>query len=148
MIKRSELGGDEKRFCRHEKIRDFLLLPAFMDEHHERRRQHAADEPFWGVYERLATALPDEEEKQLRDFLVQRAGDTESGGLLERYTWGHGRFLLNALPPLMRNRARGLRERRRGRCRCHLAATSLPLNTRRHDSGSAWASGQHRRQQR
>lgn len=83
-------------FFRHERIIDFFLLPAFMGTHSARREAHDMDESFWGVYELLATQLPDAEEQQLRALLVERAADTRRNDLLSRYT------LARRLRPLAR----------------------------------------------
>lgn len=84
---RGEQGEGEIRrwFFRHDKIMDFFLLPAFIQDR-ARRQEHDQDEPFWGVYELLATGLPEDEEERLHLYLVERAADTGRNELMHRYT--------------------------------------------------------------
>jgi hypothetical protein len=94
MIQRAEVfkkakGQEEinRWFFRHDKIMEFFLLPAFMDRGQgARRREHATEERFWGVYELLASRLPDSEEADLNQFLIDQAADTNRNELLNRYT--------------------------------------------------------------
>jgi hypothetical protein len=95
MIQRTELfktGEGERQvnhWCfRHDKIMDFFLLPAFMDEKKAAPSYENVDNyvPFIGVYELLAVWLPDDEEKRLYKRLIDRAADTNSNELLNRYT--------------------------------------------------------------
>lgn len=87
-IVRTQKGKEEltRSFFRHDRIIEFFLLPAFMGANSARQREHDLDEPFWGVYEQLAVRLPDAEEEQLDDFLIERAADTNRKDLLNRYT--------------------------------------------------------------
>jgi HEAT repeat protein len=92
MLKRTELitkdkGQEEisRWFFRHDKIMEFFLLPAFMEDR-ARREEHYLDEQFWGVYELLAVRLPPAEGKRLHQFLIERAADTNRNELLNRYT--------------------------------------------------------------
>jgi hypothetical protein len=92
MLKRTETITKDKGleeisrwFFRHDKIMEFFLLPAFMEDR-ARREEHFLDEHFWGVYELLAVRLPDEEEEPLHQFLIERAADTNRYELLNRYT--------------------------------------------------------------
>jgi hypothetical protein len=75
-------------FFRHDKIMEFFLLPAFMDDKKARRYKEHLDEyePFIGVYELLAVRLPDEEDQRLHKHLIERAAETRSHDLLDRYT--------------------------------------------------------------
>ena len=77
---------ENRWWFRHDKFMEFCLLPAFLDDHAERQRQHASDEPFFGVYELLALKLSDDDELKLRDFLVEQAADAQRNDLLNRYT--------------------------------------------------------------
>jgi HEAT repeat protein len=93
MIARTEIVRKDKGevevnrwFFRHDRIMEFFLLPAFMGENSKRRQEHDLDEQFWGLYELLAVRLPEAEEQNLRDFLMERAADTERNELLNRYT--------------------------------------------------------------
>ena len=94
MIRCTERVKKEKReeevnrwFFRHDKIMEFFLLPAFMDEEKSARKyDHVQDGQFIGVYELLAVRLPDKEEENLQQFLIGWAADTNESELLNRYT--------------------------------------------------------------
>jgi HEAT repeat protein len=72
---------------RHEKIRDYFLVPAFLDPDSDRPRKHVdREDVFGGVYELLATGLPETEALELQKFLVEDAADNRRNRLLNRYT--------------------------------------------------------------
>jgi hypothetical protein len=79
-------------FFRHDRIMEFFLLPAFMDQKHKKRRfDHIEDERFWGVYELLAVQLSSDEEQELYQFLNKQAAKTNQNELRNRYELARGR---------------------------------------------------------
>jgi hypothetical protein len=72
---------------RHEKIRDYFLVHAFLDPDSDRSHKHVdREDVFGGVYELLATKLPESEALELQKFLVEDAADHRRNRLLNRYT--------------------------------------------------------------
>jgi hypothetical protein len=65
-----------KWIFRHDKIRDFFLMRAVVSKHDERISKHVDDPRFRGVYIMLASQLPFEQARSLRDSLVDRAAET------------------------------------------------------------------------
>ena len=94
---------------RHERIMDFFLLPAFLDEEKSARRyEHAQDERFSGVYELLAVWLPDNEAAKLHGSLMAKAADTNQNDLLNRYALARRARrgpIVHSTPPLALPRA-------------------------------------------
>lgn len=97
MIRRADVITSEDGYYivqrwlfRHERIMDFFLLPAFMNENKTPRRyEDRIDEyePFMGVYELLSVRLPDDEEKRFHQRLIERAAETgRLDKLLHHYT--------------------------------------------------------------
>ena len=74
-------GKDKKEwYFRHDKIMDFFLVQNFLgdsDEAEARLIKYMDDPRFRGVYFLLATLLPLDEAKQLREQLIQYAADTK-----------------------------------------------------------------------
>jgi hypothetical protein len=67
-------------YFRHDKIMDFFLVQNFFgesDETEARLIDHMGDPRFRGVYFLLATLLPLDDAKQLREKLIQYAADTK-----------------------------------------------------------------------
>ncbi len=67
-------------YFRHDKIMDFFLVQNFLGESAEaesRLIDHMGDPRFRGVYFLLATLLPLDDAKQLREKLIQYAADTK-----------------------------------------------------------------------
>jgi hypothetical protein len=67
-------------YFRHDKIMDFFLVQNFFGEGAEaeaRLIDHMGDPRFRGVYFLLATLLPFDDAKQLREKLIQYAADTK-----------------------------------------------------------------------
>jgi HEAT repeat protein len=67
-------------YFRHDKIMDFFLVQNFLGERAEaesRLIDHMGDPRFRGVYFLLATLLPLDDAKQLREKLIQYAADTK-----------------------------------------------------------------------
>jgi hypothetical protein len=67
-------------YFRHDKIMDFFLVQNFLGETAEteaRLIDHMGDPRFRGVYFLLATLLPLDDAKQLREKLIQYAADTK-----------------------------------------------------------------------
>jgi HEAT repeat protein len=72
---------------RHEKIRDYFLVHAFLDPGSDRPHMHVdREDVFGGVYELLATRLPETEALELQKFLLDDAADHHRNRLLNRYT--------------------------------------------------------------
>jgi hypothetical protein len=61
----------------HEKMRDFFLMKAFLAEQAGRIPAHLDDARFRNVYVMLATVLPLQDAKDLKDVLVDRAAETK-----------------------------------------------------------------------
>jgi uncharacterized protein (UPF0147 family) len=76
-----EKGEAKKQWCfRHDKIMDYFLVQNFLGDSHEteaRLIDHMSDSRFRGVYFLLATLLPLDEAKKLREQLIQYAADTK-----------------------------------------------------------------------
>ncbi len=67
-------------YFRHDKIMDFFLVQNFLgksDGAETRLIDHIGDPRFRGVYFLLATLLPVDDAKQLRERLIQYAADTK-----------------------------------------------------------------------
>ena len=62
---------------RHEKIRDYFLMQALLSQQDERIPRHIDDPRFRGVYLMLASRLPLEQARELKDSLVDRASETK-----------------------------------------------------------------------
>jgi hypothetical protein len=63
---------------RHDKIRDFFIVQTFLQPENENRYLDHIDDPrFRGVYFLLATMMPLEAAKNLREQLIQYAADTK-----------------------------------------------------------------------
>jgi hypothetical protein len=62
---------------RHDKTRDFFLMHAFLADQDDRVLRHLDDPRFRGVYIMLASALPLEEARTLRDAIVDHAADSK-----------------------------------------------------------------------
>lgn len=69
---------------RHDRIMDYALLPAFMDEHQDRQFKHWRDARFNGVYDLLVERLPLEQARQLLSFLQDRAAESNDSALCLR----------------------------------------------------------------
>ncbi|WP_425335056.1 HEAT repeat domain-containing protein [Nostoc punctiforme] len=74
--------GEAKRewYFRHDKIMDFFLVQSFLGESEEAKNRlldHMDDPRFRGVYFLLATLLPLDAAKELKEKLVQYAADTK-----------------------------------------------------------------------
>jgi hypothetical protein len=78
---KDEKGEAKKEwYFRHDKIMDFFLVQNFLgesDETEARLIDHMGDPRFRGVYFLLATLLPLDDAKQLREKLIQYAADTK-----------------------------------------------------------------------
>jgi hypothetical protein len=78
---KDEKGEAKKEwYFRHDKIMDFFLVQNFVgksDETEARLIDHMGDPRFRGVYFLLATLLPLDDAKQLREQLIQYAADTK-----------------------------------------------------------------------
>jgi hypothetical protein len=78
---KDEKGEAKKEwYFRHDKIMDFFLVQNFLGEGAEaeaRLIDHMGDPRFRGVYFLLATLLPLDEAKKLREQLIQYAADTK-----------------------------------------------------------------------
>ncbi|XWK89918.1 MAG: hypothetical protein U7127_07560 [Phormidium sp.] len=78
---KDEKGEAKKEwYFRHDKIMDFFLVQNFLGDSHEteaRLIDHMGDSRFRGVYFLLATLLPLDEAKKLREQLIQYAADTK-----------------------------------------------------------------------
>jgi hypothetical protein len=78
---KDEKGEARKEwYFRHDKIMDFFLVQNFVgksDETEARLIDHMGDPRFRGVYFLLATLLPVDDAKQLREKLIQYAADTK-----------------------------------------------------------------------
>ncbi|MCP2729226.1 HEAT repeat domain-containing protein, partial [Limnofasciculus baicalensis] len=75
-------GGEAKKeyLFRHDKIMDFFLVQNFLgkgDEVQQLQVKHINDSRFRGVYFLLATFLPLDDAKELREKLIQYAADTK-----------------------------------------------------------------------
>ena len=76
----TEGKGKKEWYFRHDKIMDFFLVQNFLGESAEteaRLIDHMGDPRFRGVYFLLATLLPLDDAKQLREQLIQYAADTK-----------------------------------------------------------------------
>ena len=76
----SEGKAKKEWYFRHDKIMDFFLVQNFFGETAEteaRLIDHMGDPRFRGVYFLLATLLPLDDAKQLREKLIQYAADTK-----------------------------------------------------------------------
>ena len=76
----SEGKAKKEWYFRHDKIMDFFLVQNFLGETAEteaRLIDHMGDPRFRGVYFLLATLLPLDDAKQLRERLIQYAADTK-----------------------------------------------------------------------
>jgi hypothetical protein len=62
---------------RHDKTRDFFLMHAFLADQEDRVLRHLDDPRFRGVYIMLASALPLEEARALKDAIVDHAADSK-----------------------------------------------------------------------
>jgi hypothetical protein len=62
---------------RHDKTRDFFLMHAFLADQDDRILRHLDDPRFRGVYIMLASALPIEQAKALKDAIVDHAADSK-----------------------------------------------------------------------
>jgi hypothetical protein len=71
--------GEEVRkwVFRHEKIRDFFLIKALLEQEVERLPKHLEDPRFRNVYLILASSLPLEQAKELKEALVDHAAQTK-----------------------------------------------------------------------
>ena len=69
--------GTKKWVVRHDKIRDFFLIQAFEAKADVRIPEHIDDSRFRGVYLMLASNLPFDQAKALKDALVDRAAETK-----------------------------------------------------------------------
>ncbi len=78
---KDDKGEPQKQYYfRHDKIMDFFLVQNFLgqdDEVETRLIDHMGDPRFRGVYFLLATLLPLDAAKQLREQLIQYAADTK-----------------------------------------------------------------------
>jgi HEAT repeat protein len=78
---KDEKGEAKKEwYFRHDKIMDFFLVQNFLgetDDAEKRLIEHMGDSRFRGVYFLLATLLPLDEAKELREQLIQYAADTK-----------------------------------------------------------------------
>lgn len=63
---------------RHDKIQDFFIVQTFLGEQKDDRLEnYISDSRFRGVYFLLATTLPADDAKKLREILIQYAADTK-----------------------------------------------------------------------
>jgi hypothetical protein len=70
-----------KWFFRHDKIRDYFMMKAVLNEPKERLMKHSDDPRFRGVYLMLASQLPVVQAGKLKDFLVRQAAETKDHNL-------------------------------------------------------------------
>ena len=75
----------EKWLLRHDKIRDYFLLQAFLEDEDTRIPKHIDDSRFRSVYLMLASLLPLEQARFLKDSLVERAAETKDHYLSMRW---------------------------------------------------------------
>ncbi|MEL4896972.1 HEAT repeat domain-containing protein [Crocosphaera sp. Alani8] len=65
-------------YFRHDKIQDFFVVQTFLEPENENRLlDHISDSRFRGVYFLLATMMPFDVAKKLREDLIQYAADTK-----------------------------------------------------------------------
>ena len=65
-------------YFRHDKIQDFFIVQTFLEPENEHRLlDHISDSRFRGVYFLLATMMPLDAAKKLREDLIQYAADTK-----------------------------------------------------------------------
>ncbi|MDJ0583418.1 hypothetical protein [Crocosphaera sp.] len=65
-------------YFRHDKIQDFFVVQTFLEpENKHRLLDHISDSRFRGVYFLLATMMPFDAAKKLREELIQYAADTK-----------------------------------------------------------------------
>ncbi|MDJ0660714.1 MAG: HEAT repeat domain-containing protein [Crocosphaera sp.] len=65
-------------YFRHDKIQDFFVVQTFLEAENENRLlDHISDSRFRGVYFLLATMMPFDAAKKLREDLIQYAADTK-----------------------------------------------------------------------
>jgi hypothetical protein len=70
---------------RHDKIRDYFLMKAVLNQSDERIWRHIDDLRFRGVYLMLAYELPVHRAVELQDILMDRAAETKDHTLLELF---------------------------------------------------------------
>ena len=73
----SEGKPTKKWVFRHDKIRDYFLMQAVLAQQDDRIPKHVDDPRFRGVYLMLASQLPLDQARDLRDALVDRASETK-----------------------------------------------------------------------
>ncbi len=77
----NEEGAAKKEwYFRHDKIMEFFLVQNFLGENEEAEKRlidHMGDPRFRGVYFLLATLLPLDAAKELREKIIQYAADTK-----------------------------------------------------------------------
>lgn len=79
-------GHSVKRwYLRHDKIREFFIAQTFLGKDDKRTIEHLRDPRFRGVYLLLATMLPLDEARILRDLLTQDAADTRDHTLSDQF---------------------------------------------------------------
>jgi HEAT repeat protein len=71
----------QKWVFRHDKIRDYFLVNAFRAQESKRILRYIDDPRFRGVYLMLASQLPLEQARDLKDALVDRAAETKEHNL-------------------------------------------------------------------
>jgi hypothetical protein len=81
-----DAANERRWWFRHDRFMEYCLLPAFLGEHAARRKLHAADDMFFGVYELLALQLDEADDQELWQFLVEHAADSRRSDLVNRYT--------------------------------------------------------------
>jgi hypothetical protein len=67
----------QKWVFRHDKMRDYFLLRAFSVDQESRVLKHLDDPRFSGVYLMLASQLPLDQARELKDALVDHAAETK-----------------------------------------------------------------------
>lgn len=79
----SEADGSSKQkwVFRHDKIRDFFLVQAVLMQEEERVPKHIDDPRFRGVYLMLASQLPLNQARALKDTLVDHSAETKDHNL-------------------------------------------------------------------
>ncbi|KOP25503.1 hypothetical protein AMR41_14385 [Hapalosiphon sp. MRB220] len=86
---KDDKGEPQKQYYfRHDKIMDFFLVQNFLgqdDEVEKRLIDHMGDPRFRGVYFLLATLLPLDAAKQLREKLIQYAADTKDNTVSDTF---------------------------------------------------------------
>jgi hypothetical protein len=84
MVIKRENKSETVWFLRHDKIRDFFLYQIFKSAK-EKQTEHLSDPRFRGVYFLLATLLPLDEAKALRDILIDYAAEKKDHSVSDEF---------------------------------------------------------------